>query len=112
MSDTESPMLWLNETSATCKNHIQIMLGNDCVAWTDDRGAELLTVSGKLDIVSATETRPWSEMVELMDELQPEAMVLNAEDFDALVEMLDAPPRDCPELRALMARPTVFDQDA
>ena len=32
--------------------------------------------------------------------------MVSAEDFDALVELLDEPPRDCPKLRALLARPT------
>lgn len=94
MSDTDTPFLWLNRTSSVDRESVQIMLGNDCVAWTDERGAALLEASGKLDIVFS------------------DTIVLDVDAFDALEKLLDAPPQDCPELAALFASPTVFDQDA
>ena len=51
-------------------------------------------------------------LAELLADHPIDHILLEADAFDALVELLDAPPRDCPELAALMARPTVFDQDA
>jgi uncharacterized protein (DUF1778 family) len=43
--------------------------------------------------------------------LPPTRIVLNAEQWDAFVAMLDAPPRDLPKLRELMQQPSVFEQD-
>lgn len=38
----------------------------------------------------------------------PQRIVISAAEYDALVASLDAPPRDLPRLRALLAAPDVF----
>ena len=38
--------------------------------------------------------------------------VVSAEEFDAFVKLLDEPPKDCPKLRALMARPVRFESES
>jgi len=43
--------------------------------------------------------------------LPPTRILLNAEQWDAFVAMLDAPPRPTPRLDELMRRPSVFEQD-
>lgn len=42
----------------------------------------------------------------------PERIVVDAETFDAILEMLDRPAEPCPKLLELLRRPSVFDEEA
>lgn len=44
--------------------------------------------------------------------LPPTRFNLNAEQWTALMEALDAPPRVIPRLRELLRTPSIFDEDA